>query len=105
MSVFRLDPIHTYSKEEQQTMWNDLVVKGFILFAPEDDKTKVNLRLLSRSLQHEHSWVFAGVCVPPNDSRFEAICNQYKDEWEKHKPNIVNTAKTHTITEKVKPLP
>lgn len=37
---------------------------------------------------------------PPVDLDFEKTCSNYKDDWEKHKLNIIHTSKTCTIKPK-----
>lgn len=114
---FRLPPTFNMTTDQIRSIWDRMVTDGDVYFNPNEDKNNVRIWLVDQYLWRKGIKDFyihpkenttlenalrelQGLpWIPPKDPTFEAKCNEYKEAWENHKPNIVNTAKTYTIKE------
>ena len=102
MCIFSMPPTHYMSDKERKELWIKLIESNLVI-PKEGEKlnpNKPNLRLLDHYLMmRKYTNVFTPQVIPI-DEEFEKVCAGYKQEWEAHKPNIINTSKTFTVKDK-----
>lgn len=96
MGTFQPGLFDGVSNEDVNKLWDAVVASGHIIEG--DDIAHVDKRkILELTYRWKKAGVFSPRVIPKPDSEFKAICDQYREDWEKHKATkMIITKQTFT---------